>query len=124
MRFKPYGRYAYEWTQRKEAAAVRRLRREREAYPLFAEQIGEQQPSIDDIRERRLAQSAKTECAMRARQAASWRAVRARFFAIPASDRAELLRYWNAHRWFPGEPTHLNYLIGKYEKGGLAALDA
>ena len=124
MRFKPYGRYAFEWTQRKEAAAARRLRREREAYPLFAEQIAQQQPSIDAIRQRRIEQSAKTERDMRARQAARWRAVRAQVFAIPASDRAELLRYWNAHRWFPGEPQHLGYLIRKYEKGGLAALDA
>lgn len=30
----------------------------------------------------------------------------------------------NHHRWFPGEPQHLSYVVRKYEQGGLSALDA
>ena len=47
MRFKRYGRYPFNDTPRKRAAVLRKQRNEREALPLFADQIAGEQPSVD-----------------------------------------------------------------------------
>ena len=50
MRFTPHqGIYAYERTNRKLKAAERRLRLDREKFPLFADEIGESQPSPEEL---------------------------------------------------------------------------
>ena len=122
MRFDRFGRHAYEWTPRKEAAAARRLRKERESAPLFAEQIAELQPSLESIRATRLAAVAKTEVNQRARLAAGWRKIRSEVQVIPAADRKAVLAYWNQHKHFPGTPFYLGYVVRQYHAGGLAAL--
>lgn len=122
MRFDRYGRNAYEWTSRKEAAAARKLRKERESAPLFADEIAERQPSLEEIRDARLAAVAKTERNHRARLAEGWRTVRSKVRQIPLPDRAVVLDYWNTHRHFPGTPFYLGYVVRQYIAGGLAAL--
>ncbi len=49
MRFKRYGRYPFNGTLRKRAAVLRKQRNEREALPLFADQITGEQQSVDDV---------------------------------------------------------------------------
>ena len=49
MRFKRYGRYPFNGTLLKRAAVLRKQRNEREALPLFADQITGEQQSVDDV---------------------------------------------------------------------------
>jgi len=50
MRFTPHqGIYAYERTNRKLKAAERRLRLDREKFPLFSAEIAESQPTPEDL---------------------------------------------------------------------------
>src|SRR3546814_17723575 len=50
MRFTPHqGIYAYERTNRKLKAAERRLRLDREKFPLFAAEIAESQPTPEEL---------------------------------------------------------------------------
>lgn len=119
MRFKRYDRHPFTWSTRKEAAAKRRLKREADALPLFAEQIREEQPSMAEIQSRRAADWSRSEARMRAFRAGVWRQVRADFFAIPAGDRHQLADYWNQHPHFPGDPTYLAYVVRQYRDHGL-----
>ena len=57
MRFRKRERYgAFQDTSRKRAAASRAQQKQRDALPLFAEQIAEAQPSIDQVMADRAAQ--------------------------------------------------------------------
>ena len=120
MRFQPYGRFTFEWTERKAAAAIRRLQRERDAYPLFSDQIAQEQPSLEVIKARRIQGAAAAENRMRALQAQQWRRLRADFFTLPEGARAELMRFWNAASCFPGRPVDFAYVLRRYRSGGLA----
>lgn len=122
MRFKRYDRCSFVWTSRKEAALLRRLRLEREAYPLFSDVVAAGQPTVDQVKRQRATQSDRMEREARQRQAASWRQARAAVWAIPDPDRAQVLRYWNTHRHFPGSPNYLLYVVKQYMTGGLEAL--
>ena len=122
MRFKRFARCPFEWTSRKEAALLRRLRLEREAYPLFADVVAAGQPTVDQVKRQRTAQAERMEREARQRQAESWRKARAAVWAIPDPDRAQVLRYWNTHGHFPGAPNYLLYVVKQYMTGGLEAL--
>jgi len=122
MRFKPYGRYTFVWTARKELAALRKMTRERESAPLFAEQIAELQPSIEEVRAARAAAWGQTGRRMRDARARDWRKVRSRLALIPLADRAQIRRYWNQHPSFPGDPFYLSYVLRRFEAEGLASI--
>jgi len=122
VRFIRYERHEFVWTPRKQAAAARRLQRERDAAPLFADLIAAEQPSLEEIHRARVAAVVKTERQARQRLAAAWRKVRAQVWEIPSRDRAALLAYWNEHQHFPGTPFYLGYVVRQYRAGGLAAL--
>ncbi len=122
MRFQRYGRFTFEWTDRKAAAAVRRLQRERDAYPLFSDQIAQEQPSLDVIKARRIEGAAAAEQRMRNLQARQWRSLRADLFTLPARQRAELVRFWNTASYFPGRPVDFGYVLRRYRSGGLPIL--
>ncbi|WP_299082989.1 hypothetical protein [uncultured Ruegeria sp.] len=53
MRFKMWSRFAFEDTPRKPAALRRKQQKEREAVPLLADQISEQQPGEDEVMRKR-----------------------------------------------------------------------
>lgn len=79
MRFKPGNRIEpFNDSSRKRAACSRSQRRHREAFPLLAPLIAEQQPAIDDVMAQRAVRWLEDQKAYRARRAAGWRAARAR----------------------------------------------
>lgn len=122
MRFKRYPNHAFEWTRRKELAAVRKLAKVRERAPLFADQIAELQPSIEQVRSARVEAWDRTDRSMRDRRARHWREVRARLALVPAGDRLQLRRYWDEHPAFPGDLFYLSYVVRRYEAEGLASI--
>ena len=99
MRFTPHqGIYAYERTNRKLKAAERRLRLDREKFPLFADEIGESQPSPEELLD-----------------------ARARSFVTHQQDkpdRAALIRYWNRCKC-PGNATYLLTYMNMFRDGRL-----
>lgn len=119
MRFKRYIRTDYEITDRKRLAAARKQERERDALPLFAQEIAAEQPAIDDVMARRVETWARTQKDQRARRAAQWRRARRRLDAYPAATRALLLRTWNQHRWMPGDPAYLLDMLHSFDTGSL-----
>ena len=122
MRFDPYGRFEPTWTARKLASAERRLKQEREAFPLFADDIAAMQPTIEAIRDKRLMLANKTMADQRQQLAINWRNVRVKVLAIPAPDRLMLLAYWKKSP-YPGKPFYLGYVVKKYATEGLAAFE-
>lgn len=120
MRFKKRERYgAFEDTSRKRAAAGRAQQKQRDALPLFAEQIAEAQPSIDQVMAARAAQWETAEAQQRASRAAAWREARRRLARFDDATRAVVLAYWNGHRWLPGDPSYLLDTMHRFEWGRL-----
>lgn len=124
MRFKPTPRYEqYQFTDRKRQAFARKQRSEQERFPLLAEQIAQEQHSVNEEEGLRSERMQATEARMRAFHASVWRRVRAMYFALPAADRAVIRQRWMS--WTgPAEPTALSYLIrlhtGEYHAVGVA----
>src|SRR3546814_1002685 len=78
MRFTPHrGIYAYERTNRKLKAAARRLRLDREKFPLFTEEIGESQPSPEQLLDARARSFVTSQQDNRDRAARNWWQARA-----------------------------------------------
>lgn len=119
MRFTRYGRCEFTDTKRKRAAIRRKQRREREALPLFAEQIASEQPAEDDVMVRRQTEWEAHTQRQRDRQAQDWRRARGRLQAYPVDVRQLLLDNWNHHRWLPGTPTYLLDMLWCYDAGKL-----
>jgi hypothetical protein len=120
MRFKKRERYgAFEDTTRKRAAAGRAQQKQRDALPLFAEQIAEAQPSIDQVMAGRAAQWEKVEAQQRSSRAAAWREARRRLARFDDTTRGVVLAYWNGHRWLPGDPSYLLDTMHSFERGRL-----
>src|SRR3546814_10814286 len=91
MRFTPHqGIYAYERPNRKLKAAERRLRLDREKFPLFAAEIAERQPAPEELLEahgRALDENQQANCA---REARNWWPARADLSEISEQDRAAI----------------------------------
>ena len=119
MRFKRDIRHDYGVTDRKRLAAARKQRQEREALPLFAEQIAAEQPSIDAVMAGRVDRWEAAQDAKRKRLADSWRAARRRLAALPEPTRSRALAYWNGHRWLPGTADYLSDMVWSIETGRL-----
>ena len=112
MRFQRYPRYAFKRTRRKELAAERKLRLQREALPLLAELIREDQPSVDaimDDRQRRWSEADKADRAFRARH---WREARKRLAAMSPEARKIVIDRWN-RGIYPATAVYLLCLISK-----------
>lgn len=80
----------FQDTHRKRLALERRQRREREALPLFADEIAESQPSADEVMRRRADEWIRDEQRERDRQARNWRSIRADIFDLPADKRQQI----------------------------------
>lgn len=115
MRFKRYARSEFVDTPRKRAAALRRQAKEREALPLFADQIAEEQPAVDDIMSARAESYRIREIRDREHRAAQWRKGRLWLRRYQEPERLQLLRFWNLHRWFPGDPVYLLDMLNMYD---------
>ena len=119
MRFKKREKSEFEDTRRKRLAALRSQRRERDRFPLLAGQIEEQQPNVDAVMAHRAEDWQKTEQRMRDYRAAKWREGRQRLAAYDPENRRAIRAYWNAHRWFPGDPNIFLYVLNIIDKGKL-----
>ena len=119
MRFTPHqGIYAYERTNRKLKAAERRLRLDREKFPLFADEIGESQPSPEELLDARARSFVTHQQDNRDRAARNWWQARVELRAIPEPDRAAFIRYWNRCKC-PGNGTYLLTYMNMFRDGRL-----
>lgn len=120
MRFKRCDRRCdYDFTDRKQKAFARKQRQECERSPLLAEQIHEDQHSVEQELAKRLALFAQSEKRMRDLRARHWRQVRALYFGLSSAEKQIIRNKWVA--WTgPAESQHLSYLIrqltGEYER--------
>jgi len=106
-------------TDRKRAAAQRWQQRHRDAVPLLAELVAEQQPSIDQVMHERVRLWISTEQSDRDWRAQQWRRARRALDGHEPAARRALLDYWNQHRWLPGDPTYLLGMLHRFATGRL-----
>jgi len=123
VRFRRRERSRYTVTDRKRAAAARSQKRQRDALPLLARLIAEQQPTIETVILERIASFDASEQASRDRRARDWRRARRGLDALAPDLRRALLNYWNDHRWLPGDPAYLLDLLHGLERGRLLITD-
>ncbi len=119
MRFTPHhGIYAYERTNRKLKAAERRLRLDREKFPLFAAEIAESQPTPEELLDARGKAFVENQQANRDREARNWWRARAELRAIPEPGRGAFVRYWDRSKC-PGNASYLLTYINMFRDGRL-----
>ncbi len=99
MRFKGYGRYPFNDTRRKRAAVLRKQRNER----LFADQIANEQQSVEDVM---------------AARAVAWDNHEARSRAYPLNEWRVLAAYWQRCGW-PAAPSYLLSMLHMYDTNRL-----
>lgn len=117
MRFRRWPRPTqFEDTPRKRAALLRKQRLEREALPLFAGQIANHQPEVDDVMHDRAADWLNAQRARRQERAAHWRDVRERLFAIDESLRMTVRRLWRTCP-YPADPSYFGDLLHQIAVG-------
>jgi hypothetical protein len=118
MRFKtlPYKKLRKEATASKLRSAERRLKKEREKYPLLVDWIIEQQPTAEEKVDCQLDDWHKWCQEARNRQAQAWRKSRAILYGLTSRDRAKFLEYWNNSN-FPGDPGYFMYAVNKFIDG-------
>ncbi len=116
MRFKLWTRHAFEDTPRKRAALRRKQQKERDALPLFAEQIAEEQPSEDEVMHDRAERWAAHEVRDRTARAQQWRQARRELDAMP-EDQGKVLRLaWNCAP-YPASPVNLLGFLHSFRIG-------
>lgn len=114
MKFARTERYEpLSFSTRKEAAFRKKLQRQRDALPLFANLVAAEQPDWETEKERRQRNAASAEQNMRDLYARHWRSARAEYFALPATERAACRAEWNAWRG-PLTGSNLSYIVSKY----------
>lgn len=120
MEFKRTERYeAITYTSRKEAAFNRKLAREQQSMPLFAEQIAQEQHSWDEEKRLRDQRNRRSEQRMRDLYARQWRKVRKDYYALSPELQAQCKARWHAF-WGPKTPANLAYFVDQLS-GALAA---
>ena len=118
MRYKPAPRHPFEGTLRKRAALRRKQQRERDALPLFAKQVAQDQPDEDEVMQTRADASALQEARDRHARAQQWREARRRIDALPYWIRRALRVAWNCAP-YPGDPSRLLGMLGDLDAGKL-----
>ncbi|WP_171182080.1 hypothetical protein [Ruegeria sp. HKCCD8929] len=118
MRFKPWPRHAFTDTSRKRAALRRKQRLEREALPLFADQIAEAQPGEDQVMQDRAAAWDAREARDRSARAAQWRDARHMIDALPDAERRAMRKLWDCAP-YPADPSRLLGVLHSYSLGRL-----
>lgn len=118
MRFKKTPSFQFTDTPRKRAALRRKQCREREALPLFAAQIAEEQPGEDEVMAGRAVLSAAQEARWRDNRAAQWRKARRMIDVLPDQDRRAMRRVWDCAP-YPADPSRLLGVLHSYSLGSL-----
>ncbi|SEJ56709.1 hypothetical protein SAMN04244572_04905 [Azotobacter beijerinckii] len=120
MQFKRAERHeAITYTSRKQAAFNRKLAREQQAMPLFADQIAQQQHSWDEEKRLRDQRNQRSVQRMRDLYARQWRKVRKDYYALAPALQAQCKARWHAF-WGPKTPANLAYFVDQLN-GALAA---
>lgn len=117
MRFRRWHRpEPYRDTSRKRLAFLRKQRLDREALPLFADQIAAGQHGVEEEMARRAVSWGEAERERRRMRAASWRKARARLFALPEALRRRVREIWRDCP-YPGDPACFADLLHQIEVG-------
>ena len=117
MRFRRWHRpEPYNDTSRKRAAFLRKQRLEREALPLFADQIAAGQRGVDEEMARRAVWWDEAERERRRRWAETWRKARARLFALPDALRRTVREIWRDCP-YPADPACFADLLHQIDVG-------
>lgn len=116
MRFKPWPRHAFTDTPRKRAALRRKQCLERQALPLFADQIAEAQPSEDEVMQERKVAWDAIELRDRNKRAADWRKARRMIETLPDDERHAMRRVWDCAP-YPADPSRLLSVLHSYSLG-------
>ena len=116
MRFKSWPRHEFTDTPRKRAALRRKQRMEREALPLFADQIAEEQPSEDQVMENRARAWSEQEVRGRSARAGKWREARRMIDSMPKDERRAVRRAWDCAP-YPADPSYLLSVLHSYSLG-------
>ncbi len=119
MRFQKSLRYDFVDSPRRRSAVVRALKKERDSYPLFADQIAAEQPDVDTVMNARRIAWIKKEKHSRQLCADKWREGRRRMMQYPEPVRKKLMDYWNNHRWLPGTYVYFLDMMHMYDTGTL-----
>lgn len=118
MRFSRTGFHEFRDTYRKRLAFVRKQLKERQSYPLFADQIAAEQIDVDTEMAERRAIWNKDLAHQRAQRASAWRKARAKLAAYPHGERRELLAYWQRCA-LPCDPEYLLSMIHSHANARL-----
>ena len=116
MRFKSWPRHEFTDTPRKRAALRRKQSMEREALPLFADQIAEEQPSEDQVMENRARAWSEQEVRGRSARAGKWREARRMIDSMPKDERRAVRRAWDCAP-YPADPSYLLSVLHSYSLG-------
>ncbi|SOC46766.1 MULTISPECIES: hypothetical protein [Hyphomicrobiales] len=117
MRFRRWHRpEPYNDTSRKRAAFLRKQRLEREALPLFADQIAAGQRGVDEEMARRAVWWDEAERERRRMWAETWRKARARLFALPDALRRTVREIWRDCP-YPADPACFADLLHQIDVG-------
>ena len=116
MRFKPWLCHAFTDTPRKRAALRRKQQKERDALPLLAEQIAEDQPSEDQVMRDRAQRWLEQEIHARRDRATKWREARRKIDAMPGKERRAVRRAWDCAP-YPADPSYLLSVLHSYSLG-------
>lgn len=119
MRFHRYGKYEFRDTERKRAAFARKQRAEREALPLFADQVAAEQIGVDEEMTARRLQWERHQAIDRKRRADKWREARRRLKGYQEPVRGALLAYWQGCKW-PADPSYFLSMLHMYDTGRLS----
>lgn len=116
MRFKSWPRHAFNDTPRKRAALRRKQQKERDAFPLLADQIAEEQPSEDQVMQERAVAWSEHEDRDRRARAEKWREARRIIAALPDAERHAVRKAWDCAP-YPADPSYLLSVLHSYSLG-------
>ena len=119
MRFHRFGKYEFRDTERKRAAFARKQKSEREALPLFADQVAAEQIDVDEEMTTRRVQGERQQATDRKRRADKWREARRRLNSYQEPVRGALLAYWQGCKW-PADPSYFLSMLHMYDTGRLS----
>lgn len=106
MRFIKSTRHPFTDTARKRAALARKQKAEREAMPLFADEIAANQRSPNDVMRARAEAWAVSEARTRKWRAERWRQARREIDAMPPRMRRKVRVAWDGAP-YPADPAYL-----------------
>ena len=119
MRFRRWPRPTpFEDTTRKRAALIRKQRLEREALPLFSDQIAVQQPGADEVMHNRAIDWMDAQRGRRKERAVRWRDARRHLFALDGALQATVRALWQTCP-YPADPSYFADLLRQIAVGRL-----